>query len=129
MIILGTVLVITQAVFSQQTNTCSDNVNGVTFCTDINYQGQCHTLGPGDYELALFGLEQNVSSIKDPHDAYHITLFDKAKNFFYIDSNNTRVNKITVPQTIPLSTIYSSSFTSAHLLHLARYRPRHGATV
>ena len=86
-IILAAVLGVAWSIFSRQANTCSDNTNGVTLYTGINYQGQCHTFGPGDYELAQFGLEQNVSSIKDPDDAYHITLFDKDKNFFYVDSN------------------------------------------
>jgi predicted transcriptional regulator len=86
-VILGTVLVITRSAFSGNTDTCSANTNGVTLYTDINYQGQCHTFGPGDYELAHVGLEQNVSSIKDPNDAYHITLFDKDKNFYYVDKD------------------------------------------
>ena len=85
-IILGTVLSV-QTIFSRQPNACSDNMNGVTLYTDINYQGHCHTFGPGDYELAQFGLEQNVSSIKDPNNAYHITLFDKDKNFDYVDQD------------------------------------------
>ncbi|GAC1656017.1 MAG: hypothetical protein NVS4B12_28550 [Ktedonobacteraceae bacterium] len=85
MVILG--IVITRSVFSRQMDTCSAHTNGVTFYTDINEQGQCYTFSPGEYELARFGLEQNVSSIKDPHDAYHITLFDKAKNFYYVDKD------------------------------------------
>jgi len=85
-IILGTVLGV-QTIFSRQTDTCSANANGVTLYTDINYQGQCHTFGPGEYELARFGLEQNVSSIKDLNNAYHITLFDKDKNFYYVDND------------------------------------------
>ncbi len=28
-----------------------------------------------------------MSSIKNPHDAYHITLFDKEKNFYYVDQD------------------------------------------
>jgi len=86
-VILGTVLVITRSVFSRETDSCSANTNEVTLYTDINYQGQCHTFGPGDYELARVGLEQNVSSIKNPNDAYHITLFDKDKNFYHIDKD------------------------------------------
>jgi hypothetical protein len=86
-IILGAVLGVTWLIFSRQANACSDNTNGVTLYTDINYQGQCHAFGPGEHELARFGLEQNVSSIRDPHDAYHITLFDKAKNFYYVDKD------------------------------------------
>nr|HET6903502.1 hypothetical protein [Ktedonobacteraceae bacterium] len=72
---------------SQLATTCSANANEVTLYTDINYQGQCHSFGPGNYELALSGLEENVSSIKDPNGAYHITLFDKGKNFFYLDKD------------------------------------------
>ena len=81
-IILGAV---TGLIFLRKTNACPDNTNGVTLYTDIHYQGHCYTFGPGDYELALYGLEQNVSSIKNPNDAYHITLFDKDKNFYYLD--------------------------------------------
>ena len=86
-IILGVVLGVIGSIFSRQANTCSDNMNGVTLYTDINYQGQCHTFSPGSYELARSGLEQKVSSIKDPNDAYHITLFDKDKNFYYVDKD------------------------------------------
>jgi transcriptional regulator with XRE-family HTH domain len=84
-IILGAV--VTGLIFSRKTNACADNTNGVTLYTDIHYQGHCYTFGPGDYELALYGLEQNVSSIKNPNDAYHITLFDKDKNFYYVDKD------------------------------------------
>lgn len=87
MVILGMVLFITQLVSSRQMATCSATTKGVTLYTDINYQGQCSTFGPGEYELARVGLEQNVSSIKNPNDAYHITLFDKAKNFYYVDKD------------------------------------------
>ncbi len=87
MIILGMVLVVTQSVFSRKTDTCSANTNGVTLYADIHHQGHCHTFSTGDYELVQFGLEQNVSSIQDPHDAYHITLFDKEKNFYYVDKD------------------------------------------
>jgi predicted transcriptional regulator len=73
--------------FLRQTNACSANTNSVTLYTDIHYQGHCYTFGPGDYELAQYGLEQNVSSIRDWNNAYHITLYDKAKNFFYIDTD------------------------------------------
>src|SRR5579875_376013 len=66
---------------------CSPNPNGVTLYTGIDFHGSCHSFGPGDYELARFGLDQQVSSIKDPHAAYHIALYDKAKNFFYVDKD------------------------------------------
>lgn len=85
LIIAIAALGVTQLIFSPQTSTCSSN--GVTLYADIDNQGQCHTFGPGDYQLARFGLDQKVSSIKNPHDAYHITLFDKAKNFYYIDKD------------------------------------------
>ena len=85
MVIAIAALGVTQLIFSPQTSTCSSN--GVTLYTDINDQGQCHTFGPGEYQLARFELDQKVSSIKDPHDAYHITLFDKAKNFYNIDKD------------------------------------------
>ncbi len=86
-IILGVVLSVIGLIFSRQTNACAANTNGVTLYTDIHYQGHCYTFGPGEYELALYGLEQNVSSIKDPNDAYHITLYDKDKNFYYVDKD------------------------------------------
>lgn len=73
--------------FLQPIATCSAGTNGVILYTDIHYQGQCHIFGPGDYELAQFGLEQKVSSIKDPNNAYHLTLFDKVKNFYSIDKD------------------------------------------
>jgi DNA-binding XRE family transcriptional regulator len=66
---------------------CSPNPHEVTLYTNIDFQGSCHSFGPGDYELARFGLDQQVSSIKDPHAAYHIALYDKAKNFFYVDKD------------------------------------------
>jgi hypothetical protein len=80
--ILGTVLLVTRP-----WGTCSANTNGVTLYSDINFHGFCHSFGPGDYELARFGLDQQVSSIRDPHEAYHIKLYDKAKNFFYVDQD------------------------------------------
>lgn len=80
-------VVFTIASFLQKANSCSNDTNGVTFYTDINYQGQCHTLGPGNYELARYGLEQNVSSIKDWNNAYHVKLFDKDKNFYNLDTD------------------------------------------
>jgi hypothetical protein len=72
---------------ARHTETCSAHSNGVILYTQTQYQGQCHAFGLGDYELASFGMAQQVSSIKDPNHAYHITLFDKAKNFYYIDSD------------------------------------------
>ncbi|MEO6893337.1 MAG: helix-turn-helix transcriptional regulator, partial [Ktedonobacteraceae bacterium] len=86
-VVLGMVLVLTQSIFSGQADSCSAHTNGITLYTDINYQGHCATFGPGEYELARFGLEQNVSSIKDPNHAYHITLFDKAKNLYHLDAD------------------------------------------
>jgi len=89
-IMLGVVVIIASSMRSlpfQSVPTCSANTNGVILYTDINYQGQCHTFGPGNYELALSGLEQNVSSIKDPNDAYHIRLYDKDKNFYNLDKD------------------------------------------
>lgn len=80
-------VVFTIASFWQKANGCSNDTNGVTFYTDINYQGQCHTLGPGNYELALYGLDQKVSSIKNWHNAYHVKLFDKDKNFYNLDTD------------------------------------------
>lgn len=86
-VIIGVVLSVTALIFSRQADTCSDTTNGVILYTDSNYQGHCSIFGPGEYELALHGLEQNVSSIKDPNNAYHITLFDKEKNFYYLDTS------------------------------------------
>ncbi len=55
--------------------------------TDQHYQGQCHVFPPGSYELAQFGLEENVSSLKDPNSAYHITLYSRNKNTYYADAD------------------------------------------
>ncbi|GAC1312583.1 MAG: hypothetical protein NVSMB27_48910 [Ktedonobacteraceae bacterium] len=85
LVIATSALAVSQLISSQQPGTCSSN--GVTLYTDINDQGQCHTFGPGEYQLARFGLDQKVSSIKNPRDAYHIRLFDKAKNFYNIDKD------------------------------------------
>jgi hypothetical protein len=82
LVILATVLLL-----ARPWGNCSPNTKEVTLYTDINYQGACHSFGPGDYELARFGLDQQVSSIKDPHAAYHIKLYDKAKNFFDVDQD------------------------------------------
>jgi hypothetical protein len=66
---------------------CANATNGVILYTDLNYQGQCHVFPPGSYELAQFGLEENVSSLKDPKNAYHVTLWNKAKNLAHFDTN------------------------------------------
>lgn len=84
-IIVG--LLLAQPLSSRQTDACSASTSGVILYTNIHFQGQCHTFTPGDYELAQFGLEQNVSSIKDVHDAFFIKLFDKAKNFYNLDKD------------------------------------------
>ena len=87
-VIVGSVLsiaAVARSSFWQPTKTCS--THGVILYTDIQYQGHCATFGPGDYELAQFGLEQKVSSLRDPNNAYHITLYDKAKNFYDIDKD------------------------------------------
>ncbi len=79
-------LVVRQFAFSLQTM-CPLDPHGVTLYNDLNEQGQCHTFAPGSYELAKYGLGQSVSSIRDPHNAYHIKLFDKAKNFADFDKD------------------------------------------
>jgi hypothetical protein len=86
LVVLGAVLSI-WIVLSRQANTCPDNAHEVTLYTGIHFQGHCSTFGPGDYELAQYGLDQDVSSIRNPGDAYHIILYDKAKNFFYVDKD------------------------------------------
>lgn len=86
-LILGVVPRVAGLILSRQTQACIAQPNGVTLYIEINYQGQCHTFGPGDYELSQFGLEENVSSIKDPNHAYHIKLFDKAKNYYEVDKD------------------------------------------
>lgn len=73
-------------VLSKQTSACS-TTNGVTLYTEINYRGHCHTFGPGDYELASYGLEENVSSIWDAKDGYYVVLYDRGKNFFKLDKS------------------------------------------
>jgi hypothetical protein len=52
--------------------------DGVTLCTDASFGGNCHTFGVGEYsDLSQFGLDQNVSSLRDTNSAYHVTLFDQ----------------------------------------------------
>lgn len=112
-IILATVLSV-WAIFSRQTDACSDSANGVTLYTEINYSGRCSTFGPGEYELFLRGLEQNVSSIRDPHDAYHITLFDRAKNFYYVDKD-TPVKTITWLHIIPVDASGTNGYSEVEV--------------
>ncbi len=51
---------------------------GVTLYVDNNYSGTCHSFGPGEYaDLSQYGLDQNVSSIRDANAAYHITFYDQ----------------------------------------------------
>jgi hypothetical protein len=83
--------------------------NGMPYWRQDILIGQCYTFGPGDYELARFGLEQNVSSIKNPNDAYHITLFDKDKNFYQIDKD------------IPVLTAEWDN--RADTIHIEKHRP------
>lgn len=56
--------------------TCSPGA-GVTLYADANFQGSCHTYGPGEYSNLGFGLDGIVSSIGDSGGAYHVTLFDQ----------------------------------------------------
>ncbi len=66
---------------------CANATNGVILYTDLYYQGQCHVFPPGSYELAQFGLAGNVSSLKDPNNAYHVTLYDTGKNLYHADTD------------------------------------------
>ncbi|GAC1435099.1 MAG: hypothetical protein NVSMB54_34560 [Ktedonobacteraceae bacterium] len=86
-LLLVLAIVSTLLVFNRHSDTCSVSKNGVTLYTNSNYQGQCRTFGPGEYDLANFGLAENVSSIQDGYDGFHVTLFDKAKNFYYVDKD------------------------------------------
>lgn len=72
---------------AKTTTGCANATNGVILYTDVNYQGQCHVFPPGSYELAQFGLEENVSSLKDPNKAYHVTFYSKSKNTYYADAD------------------------------------------
>jgi hypothetical protein len=55
-----------------------DTSDGVTLYTDGGYGGQCHTFGVGQYSyLGDFGLDQNVSSLRDAGGKYHVTLWDQ----------------------------------------------------
>jgi hypothetical protein len=72
---------------AKATTSCTTATNGVILYTDINYQGQCHVFPPGSYELALFGLEENVSSLKDPNEAFHVTMYDTGKNLYHVDTD------------------------------------------
>jgi hypothetical protein len=72
---------------AKTTTGCANATNGVILSTNVNYQGQCHVFPPGSYELAQFGLEENVSSLKDPGKAYHVTLYSKNKNTYYAEAD------------------------------------------
>src|SRR6266568_6628685 len=71
--------------------TCPTSNKGVTLYVDPNYRGHCHTFAPGDYDLAEFGLDQNVSSLKDANGAYHITLIDRTNRPGYFDSDTPQL--------------------------------------
>jgi hypothetical protein len=40
------------------------------FCSDANFQGQCRTLGPGDYAQLPAGLDNRISSARRISDEY-----------------------------------------------------------
>ncbi len=57
---------------------CAGATNGPSLYSNSSTQGPCHTFAPGDYpDLSAYGLDQNVSSLRDPSGAYHVTLFDQ----------------------------------------------------
>jgi transcriptional regulator with XRE-family HTH domain len=89
--------------------TCPDSKNGVTLYTDPYFQGHCHTFPPGDYDLSQFGLDQNVSSLKDPDAAYAVRLVDR--------SNRPGVFDKDVPQ------LPADWNDQAHSLHVEKHRP------
>lgn len=91
LVIIGGTVASVWAIFSRQTDGCSANTNGVTLYVDPDYRGHCHTFAPGDYDLAEFGLDQNVSSLKDPDRAYHITLTDRTNRPGYFDSDTPQL--------------------------------------
>ena len=95
--------------FTKQPASCSAPANGVTLYTDINYKGQCHTFVPGDYELALYGLERNVSSIRDWNDAYFVKIFDTGKNFYDLDKS--------------IPALPGDWDNRADMLHIEKHRP------
>lgn len=116
LVIVGGILVVmyqNQALSHQgsakQLADCSAPTNGVTLYTDTDYKGQCHTFGPGDYELARYGLEQNVSSIRDWNNAYFVKIFDTGKNFYDFDKS--------------IPTLPADWDNRADMLHIEKHRP------
>ncbi|MBN8595701.1 MAG: S8 family serine peptidase [Anaerolineae bacterium] len=56
---------------------CPSDPNAVTLYTDANFSGTCHYFQVGDYpDLSLFGLDQNVTSIRNPNNGFAIYLND-----------------------------------------------------
>jgi transcriptional regulator with XRE-family HTH domain len=88
---------------------CPATNDGVTLYVDPTYKGICHTFLPGYYDLSQFGLDQNVSSIRDFHAAYHITLTDKTNRPGYFDAD------------IPL--LPPDWNDQAHFLRVEKHRP------
>lgn len=63
------------------------DTNGVTLFVDPNFQGHCHTFGLGSWDLASYGLDRNVSSLRDPGCKFHITLRDINNRPGYFDKS------------------------------------------
>jgi transcriptional regulator with XRE-family HTH domain len=89
-------------------DTCPDTKDGVILYTDPNFQGHCHLFPPGDYDLAQFGLDQNVSSLKDPDAAYYVRLIDRTNRPGSFDKD--------VPQ------LPADWNDQAHSLHVEKHR-------
>ncbi|HCI81652.1 MAG TPA: hypothetical protein DHW02_18400, partial [Ktedonobacter sp.] len=95
--------------FTKQIASCANPTTGVTLYTETNYKGQCHTFLPGDYELARYGLEQNVSSIRDWNDGYFVKILDTGKNFYNLDKS--------------MSALPADWDKRADMLHIEKHRP------
>jgi len=92
----------------QAPDTCPDTKDGVTLYTDPYFQGHCHVFPPGDYDLSYFGLDQNVSSLKDPDAAYYVRLVDRTSRPGSFDQD--------VPQ------LPADWNDQAHSLHVEKHR-------
>jgi transcriptional regulator with XRE-family HTH domain len=109
LIIFGIVFGLAWSIFWRQTDACAGKTNGVILYTDPDFQGHCHVFPPGDYDLAQFGLDQNVSSIKDPGAGYYVRLIDRTNRPGSFDKD--------VPQ------LPADWNDQAHSLHVEKHRP------
>ena len=88
---LAPIATVTPTVTPSPVVTCPQDNSGVTLFVDPNFQGYCHTFPPGDYDLSQYGLDQNVSSLRDPNAAYHVTLIDRSGRPGYFDADQPQL--------------------------------------